>query len=148
MNAQRVDDGKGASGGGAPDGAELRAPVPVSAAAARLQVAEMLHRRFGGSAGTALGDGVLADALLVTSELVTNAFRHGGGLTGFIAECGPDGLRLVVADASSDPPATTPRPAGQFIGGYGWPLVCRLAKSVAVTPTGTGKRVEAILPLE
>ncbi|MFD7098072.1 ATP-binding protein, partial [Streptomyces xanthophaeus] len=73
----------------------------------------------------------LTDALLVTSELVSNAIRHGGGLLDFSAAVVEDGLRLVVTDASSDAPFVTPRRAGTVpVGGFGWPLVLRLARSV------------------
>ena len=54
-------------------------PVPHNAAAARDMVTRLLNSRFCGLHGESLADVVVADALLVTSELVTNAFRHGGG---------------------------------------------------------------------
>ncbi|MET9555673.1 ATP-binding protein [Streptomyces sp. NPDC006645] len=138
--------------GGAPDAeseqARPRQPLPENAAAARARVMAVLRSGFCEIDETTLDDVVLADVLLVTSELVTNALRHGGGLTDFVAELADDGLRIVVADASDQPPVTVARQPGEHtVGGYGWPLVRRLAKSVAVTMTGSGKRIEALLRL-
>ncbi|WP_330177015.1 ATP-binding protein [Streptomyces sp. NBC_01498] len=138
--------------GGAPDGESGEIPpprtLPANAAAARAQVMDLLDSRFCTLDEHTLGDVVLADVLLVTSELVTNALRHGGGITDFVVELGADELRLVVADASVRPPVTMTRAPGEFtVGGYGWALVNRLARSVAVRVTGTGKRIEAVLGL-
>lgn len=55
--------------------------VPVRAAEARNFVHDLLH-----GTGSQVDDLALVDALLVTTELVTNAQRHGGGLTGFTAQ--------------------------------------------------------------
>ncbi|GHI83200.1 ATP-binding protein [Streptomyces xanthophaeus] len=92
----------------------------------------------------------LTDALLVTSELVSNAIRHGGGLLDFSAAVVEDGLQLVVTDASRDAPFVTPRRAGTVpVGGFGWPLVLRLARSVTIRPTEQGgKSIVAVLPLD
>ncbi|MCI3221725.1 ATP-binding protein [Streptomyces sp. NP-1717] len=109
---------------------------------------DLLKGRFCAIDESTHDDVVLADVLLVTSELVTNALRHGGGITEFSAEVVADELLLVVADASPWPPITVARAPGEFtVGGYGWPLVRRLAKSVAVIVTGSGKRIEAVLGL-
>ncbi|WTP75971.1 ATP-binding protein [Streptomyces sp. NBC_00184] len=96
-------------------------------------------------------DVVVADALLVTSELVTNAVRHGGGITGFAAELTDEGLRVEVADASPDLPAAVDTDAGASrvgrIGGYGWALVRRLAKQVSITVHPGGKSIIALISL-
>lgn len=89
------------------------------------------------------------DALLAVSELVTNAIRHGGGLTGFTARLTPDGLLLHVEDAEERLPVARDPLAGPGIavGGYGWPLVCRIAREVTVDPLpGGGKRIAVLLP--
>ncbi|MCX4775417.1 ATP-binding protein [Streptomyces sp. NBC_01264] len=57
-------------------------------------------------AGIALDSVTTADALLVTSELVTNAIRHGGGLIAFCAEITGEALRVCVSDGAR----TLPRP--------------------------------------
>lgn len=125
--------------------------VPTNAGEARHAVMQILASQFGEQIGDGLAaDVVVADALLVTSELVTNAFRHGGGLTGFSAELTDEGLRLVVADASPDLPVAgdTDGPAdGDRIGGYGWSLICRLAKHVSVHAHPDGKRIVALILL-
>ncbi|MFI7285705.1 ATP-binding protein [Streptomyces anulatus] len=130
--------------------ASVTAPVPENAAAARDAVMQLLTSQFCGPVSEGLAaDVVVADALLVTSELVTNAVRHGGGLTGFAAELTDEGLRLVVADASTDLPVAcgTETSGVGRIGGYGWALVRRLAKQVSVTVHPEGKRIVALISL-
>ncbi|MFI2783493.1 ATP-binding protein [Streptomyces sp. ALB3] len=142
---------EGADGRSAPEGTAStgRGPaVPRNAAAARDVVTRLLDARFCGLGGEGPADVVVADALLVTSELVTNAVRHGGGLTGFSAEITDDGLLLTVADASTLPPVTAERgPATAAVGGYGWLLVRRLAKQVSVTYVPGGKHIVALVAL-
>ncbi|MFC8596167.1 ATP-binding protein [Streptomyces atroolivaceus] len=122
--------------------------VPPNAAAARDVVTRLLESRFCGLGGEVPADVVVADALLVTSELVTNAFRHGGGLTGFSAEITDEGLLLTVADASTRAPVTAERdPAAAPVGGYGWLLVRRLTKRVSVTDLPDGKHIVALVAL-
>ncbi|MET4921726.1 ATP-binding protein [Streptomyces sp. PSRA5] len=122
--------------------------LPANAAEARARVVALLRSGFCEIDETTLDDIVLADVLLVTSELVANALRHGGGITGFVAEPAHGGLRIMVADASDQPPVTVTRHPGEHaVGGYGWLLVCRLAETVAVTVTSSGKRIEALLRL-
>jgi anti-sigma regulatory factor (Ser/Thr protein kinase) len=84
------------------------------------------------------------DALLVTSELVTNALRHGGAPVVLTASVRPlDGdssaLDLVCADAGRWRERTSEE------GGRGLPLVQALCASVAIATTGTGTTVTAIL---
>ncbi|MFJ3877075.1 ATP-binding protein [Streptomyces sp. NPDC090077] len=114
---------------------------PVSAAAARDRVRELLLL-----AGVGLDGVVAADALLVTSELVTNAIRHGDGVVAFRAAVEDGVLRLSVSDASPRLPAartgTPDRP-----GGYGWPLVQRLAEHVDCRARPGGKDITATLRL-
>ncbi|WP_327179352.1 ATP-binding protein [Streptomyces sp. NBC_01335] len=121
--------------------------LPASAADAREQVEVLLGEQC--VPGDGRRDGVVwADALLVTSELVTNAYLHGGGLTAFSAWIAGDELFLSVSDGSTALPVTRSRTPGRYtVGGYGWPMVARLSKSLSVTPTATGKSIEAVLPL-
>ena len=92
------------------------------------------------------------DVCLVVSELVTNALRHGGGLAGFEAVLVPDGIRLAVRDHSDEIPSgvcgPAPPPAGRAAGGYGWPLVLRLAREIEIErePAG-GKTIRAFVPI-
>ncbi|MEU5401361.1 ATP-binding protein [Streptomyces sp. NPDC005963] len=121
-----------------------RTGLPVTASAARDVVRDLLgsHDRLAGPST------MLTDALLVTSELVTNAVRHGGGVASFSARLhGEDVLCITVADHSPELPRATP-PARDFApGGYGWPLVQRLCEVVTVTPSVAGKTVHAHLRL-
>ncbi|AYN42956.1 ATP-binding protein [Streptomyces dangxiongensis] len=91
----------------------------------------------------------VADALLVTSELATNALVHGGGITGFDVDVDPGGVRVSVSDRSDAFPVTrTDRQDRALPGGRGWSLVCRLARDIRVAglPRG-GKRITAVVPL-
>ncbi|THA24403.1 ATP-binding protein [Streptomyces sp. RKND-216] len=127
------------------------APLPASAAHARERVLEVLKDYFGPRYAEALCDDVvIADALLVTSELASNAIRHGGGITGFDARCVDDRLTLTVSDPSDRmPPETGDLSVGPTgTGGYGWALACGLARDVTITPRATGgKTVTARLRL-
>ncbi|MER6443785.1 ATP-binding protein [Streptomyces venezuelae] len=128
--------------------------APRTALQARDRVRALLGSCAIVRAGTADGEALLTDALLVTSELVTNAIRHGGGLLGFDASlcAGDTGLRIAVTDAvGTAPPCPPARPAGAATGqgGYGWPLVHRLTRSVRITPAAHGgKRIEVVVPLD
>ncbi|MFD3550125.1 ATP-binding protein [Streptomyces sp. NPDC058655] len=121
--------------------------LPRTAAQARSYVRGLVES--GPVLGSAEREAFLADVLLVVSELVTNALRHGGGITEFEAEVGAEGLRLTIGDARSEFPTVRPREAGAgVVGGYGWPLVARLSQHVTVTPVPAGgKRIEVLVPL-
>lgn len=126
-------------------------PVPRTAMQARDRVQSLIESSgiLRGASGP--GGDVVSDALLVTSELATNAIRHGGGIVGFSASVSADGLLLAVADASGDHPVALVRHPGAFpVGGFGWPLICRLARSVEIlsAPPGGGKRIEVLVPLD
>ncbi|CAL9352777.1 ATP-binding protein [Streptomyces werraensis] len=93
----------------------------------------------------------LADALLVASELTTNAILHGGGVTGFEVDVDGPGVTLSVSDRSDALPVAVPAVDGEGRrrpGGHGWPIVCRLARDVRVSdlPAG-GKRITALVSL-
>ncbi|MFF1378407.1 ATP-binding protein [Streptomyces sp. NPDC058308] len=95
-----------------------------------------------------VGELALADAVLVTSELVTNAIRHGGGLRGFACRVRPGAVEIAVDDGNDEVPVTRPRTGLLMSGGLGWPSVCRLADEVSVTHLpGGGKRIVAHVPL-
>ncbi|CAL9315230.1 ATP-binding protein [Streptomyces sp. SudanB25_2051] len=124
--------------------AEHTADRPQTAvAAARARVRRLLGTRE----DDAVPAGVADDILLVVTELVTNAARHGGGVTGFHAELDGDDLVVSVADASPALPHTRPRDDPAASGGFGWPLVLRLSSRVTVAPAPGGKTVTAVLPL-
>ena len=93
----------------------------------------------------------LADALLVASELTTNAILHGGGVTEVDVDVVEHGVRVSVSDRSDRlPEVRGPLDARgrRRLGGRGWPIVCRLARDVRVSdlPSG-GKRITVVVPL-
>ncbi|WP_225825507.1 ATP-binding protein [Streptomyces naphthomycinicus] len=129
---------------------EVRPPAPFRPAEARRTVERVVTEQCRARALPCAPETV-ADALLVTSELTTNALLHGGGITGFDVGVDSGGVRVSVSDRSGELPVASPaedergrtRP-----GGRGWPIVCRLARDVRVAelPCG-GKCITAVVPL-
>ncbi|CAM5284858.1 non-specific serine/threonine protein kinase OS=Streptomyces tendae OX=1932 GN=GUR47_36190 PE=3 SV=1 [Streptomyces tendae] len=125
------------------------APGARGGAAAARAYAESVARTVWGGPGREVREEDVVDLLLVVSELVTNAIRHGEGLAGFEVRPTAQGLWIAVHDNS----AAVPRAAYAFPithpgGGYGWPLVARLARDIAVEPRpGGGKTISALVPL-
>ncbi|CAM5621713.1 ATP-binding protein [Streptomyces sp. NPDC091290] len=123
---------------------------PLNPAEARGAVRRALAQRPSGQ-GTPYTPDTLSDALLVASELTTNAMLHGGGVTDFDVEVVGENLYLSVCDRERRHPVTLDsldRGDRHRCGGRGWPIVCRLACEVEVSdlPAG-GKRVTAVIPL-
>lgn len=81
--------------------------------------------------------------ILVVSELVTNALRHGGGTRTLDLTAHPDSIEVAGHDRSPQAPRTrTP----DLNGGFGWPMASHLARATAVTRrTAGGKSVSALL---
>ncbi|CAM5626688.1 non-specific serine/threonine protein kinase OS=Streptomyces viridochromogenes OX=1938 GN=ACM01_00020 PE=3 SV=1 [Streptomyces viridochromogenes] len=115
---------------------------PVTAAMARSHVRALLGDRVAGTGGSPT---VLNDILLVVTELVTNAVRHGGGLVAFDATLNGDLLTISVTDSSPTAPHTVPRTRATTPGGFGWPLVQQLGREVTVTPTAQGKTIRVVM---
>ncbi|MFF2860738.1 ATP-binding protein [Streptomyces rubiginosohelvolus] len=117
--------------------------VPTCAAARDL-ITSLLQRCAADTSATR------GDAHLAVTELISNAIRHGGGLTGFSADLSPDSsqLRLAVEDADSRLPRS-PSETDRFQpGGRGWALVRRLADTCSVTRLpGAGKRITVTFAL-
>ena len=82
------------------------------------------------------------DALLVISELVTNAVRHAGTASTLELELGQtDGrLRIVLADGSSNPPRVR-RADGAAEGGRGMAILAALSDRWGIDEDAAGKRV-------
>ncbi|MFI0242203.1 ATP-binding protein [Streptomyces sp. NPDC016845] len=86
------------------------------------------------------------DALLVASELTSNALQHGGGVTSFSARLRGDALELRVSDRSRDVPCTS-RPERGRPGGYGWMVVQRLSSRLGIEIEPGGKTITAMVAL-
>ncbi|MFJ8754974.1 ATP-binding protein [Streptomyces sp. NPDC102441] len=84
--------------------------------------------------------------ILVVSELVTNALRHGGGTCTLNLNTHPDGIEVAVHDRCPQGPRMRTPDLSGGTGGFGWPMVNRLAHATAVTrlPSG-GKTVMALI---
>ncbi|MGW3634943.1 ATP-binding protein [Streptomyces sp. NPDC005122] len=131
--------------------AEAAETVEVtSPASARAHVGSLVREHWDSAGG--MRQEAFANLLLVVSELVTNAVRHGDGLAGFGATPTEEGVRLDVRDHSDVVPAgafgIASVPEGYPPNGYGWPLIVRLAREVTVEPSpGGGKTIRVLVPL-
>ncbi|MEV6583609.1 ATP-binding protein [Streptomyces sp. NPDC051582] len=82
------------------------------------------------------------DVLVVVSELVGNARRHAGGVTGFTVAVSAGTFSIAVSDASSCLPelrAWAPERAG----GFGWRIVNDLADTLTTRIHTGGKTITA-----
>ncbi|MFJ8406089.1 ATP-binding protein [Streptomyces microflavus] len=90
--------------------------------------------------------GAAENVLLVVSELVANALRHGGGTYTLRLIAHPDLIEVAVDDPSPQVPhMRTPDLTGAT-GGFGWRIVDHLTRTTTVIhrPSG-GKTVSAFL---
>ncbi|MCX4902961.1 ATP-binding protein [Streptomyces sp. NBC_00878] len=133
-----------------PDRPQVRGPRSPA------EVREAVRHAFEGARrsrprDTAGGDEAVGDALLVASELTTNAMLHGGGVTRFEVTLDDRDVRLSVSDRSQELPRSVRRVDEQgFIpaGGHGWPIVCRLSRDITISELDAGgKRITAVVPL-
>ncbi|MFD3413887.1 ATP-binding protein [Streptomyces cyaneofuscatus] len=83
--------------------------------------------------------------VLVVSELVTNALRHGGGTWTLELTAHPDSIEVAVRDHSPQAPRMRTPDLNGGTGGFGWPMVNRLARATAVNCQADGKTVSALL---
>ena len=121
-------------------------PVPLTAECELTDVAGGLAvaRRFTRLTLLAWTDGAAVDdALLVVTELATNALTHGGGDPVLRLSVEGGDIRVEVFDDNPAPPVR--RPAGAD-GGWGLALVDRLASLRGTAPHGRGKVVWCVLP--
>lgn len=116
-------------------------PAPLTAECALTDVGGGLAvvRRFARLTLTAWASGAaVEDALLVVTELATNALRHGGSRPVLRLSVGPGHLRVEVFD---DDPAPPVRRAPGADGGWGLALVERLSLAWGTARHGPGKVV-------
>ncbi|MFD9301525.1 ATP-binding protein [Streptomyces sp. NPDC060048] len=85
-------------------------------------------------------------AVLLISELVTNALRHTSGGCALDLDVRPEGIDIAVTDTSSAEPQPR-RIDQQAEGGWGWHLVNRLGTDVRILhhPSG-GKTIHVRVP--
>ncbi|WP_326610741.1 ATP-binding protein [Streptomyces scopuliridis] len=84
--------------------------------------------------------------ILVVSEFVTNALRHGGGICSLNLTAHPDSIEVAVHDRSPQPPRMRAPDLNGGTGGFGWPMVNHLAHATSVTRRADGgKTVSAFL---
>ncbi|MFJ9933838.1 ATP-binding protein [Streptomyces virginiae] len=91
-------------------------------------------------------EALVADVLTVVSELVSNAIRHGEGLTGFHTTVRGGQVVIEVSDRSTLQPHLRP-PSPHTPGGFGWRVVKTLAPSTFIRFHRGGKTITATLPL-
>ena len=108
-----------------------------SASDARAWLGSFLHRHH-------VDGRYCEDAILVVSELVTNALLHGAGATVLRVRISPESLLLAVTDSADGLPAVLNREP-DTIGGLGLVIVTRLSQDWGVTPFPGGKTVWATL---
>lgn len=112
---------------------------------AALVAREMVARAVEGIAAS-----TLEDALLIVSELVTNAVRHGPGGGAIHLEVRRNGaVRIEVRDpgAGFDPARVPGEPDDLPTGGFGLVIVQRLSTDWGVAPRGSPTLVWAELAL-
>jgi anti-sigma regulatory factor (Ser/Thr protein kinase) len=105
---------------------------PTTPARARSVVAAVLERAGHGE--------VAATALLLTSELVTNAVVHAGSPVNMRVRCDDHALRVEVRDGSSEAPRRVDGVGGS-VGGRGMHLVDALATDWGCRSLAGGKIV-------
>ncbi len=89
-------------------------------------------------AGSEAGEERVDDVLLLVSEVVTNACLHAGGPEEFVLRRGREGLRVEVADASSEPPRVPASRSPALPGGHGLMVLEKLAKAWGYEDRGPG----------
>ncbi|WP_407563893.1 ATP-binding protein [Streptomyces sp. 184] len=120
------------------DIATLRCATSVAGPRAR-------SRDFLGGLRPAMAAEGAETVVLVVSELVTNALRHGGGACTLELTAHPDSIEVAVHDDSPQPPRMRTPDLNDGTGGFGWPMVNRLARTTAVHHRAGGKTVSALL---
>lgn len=110
---------------------------PQAALAARRFVTETLRRwRY--------GDGLVGDAAMVVTELVTNSLVHARSATTVAISARRDTVRIAVQDAVARPPVAREH-SGAAASGRGMSLVAAMAQRWGTEPAADGKVVWAEL---
>ncbi|MEV7192890.1 ATP-binding protein [Streptomyces sp. NPDC093510] len=107
-----------------------------------------LTRGYLARLGPAVDDENAASIELVVSELITNVVRHArGALCSLRLHAQSDVITIAVSDADPRPPRERAPDLEGGTGGFGWPMVRKLARAVGVTHGPTGKTIRAELAL-
>ncbi|MGW2346413.1 ATP-binding protein [Streptomyces sp. NPDC001661] len=115
---------------------------PEAAADARLTAHRFLSRLR-----PPVGEQDAATVELVVSELVTNTVRHArGNRCSLRLRARADSIEIAVSDADRRPPRERSPDMVNGTGGFGWPMVRHLSRSVTVTTGPRGKTICATLP--
>ncbi|WP_327660013.1 MULTISPECIES: ATP-binding protein [unclassified Streptomyces] len=115
---------------------------PEAAAQARLTARDFLNRLH-----PSVDEQDAASVELVVSELVTNTVRHArGSRCSLQLQARADSIVVAVSDADRRPPHERSPDMSDGTGGFGWPMVRHLARSVTVTAGLSGKTIQATLP--
>ncbi|MFI8341881.1 ATP-binding protein [Streptomyces sp. NPDC085639] len=124
--------------------AERTALRPLATVAGARQAARAFLEALG---QPAIGREQADTVVLVVSELVTNALRHGGGAYTLRLTAHPRCIEVAVADPSPRMPRMRAPGLVDGTGGFGWHMVNDLSRAVVVTrgPAG-GKTIRALLP--
>jgi hypothetical protein len=101
---------------------------------ADLRAVRDVMRHWVGHTGPA-GD----DAILIATELLTNAIRHGHSAPTLAVRLDDRAIRVEVTDDSPTPPALTPDPGAH--GGFGLRIVAEASHAWGWRPTPGGKIV-------
>jgi anti-sigma regulatory factor (Ser/Thr protein kinase) len=105
------------------------------------------HVLVGALDGRQIGEAVIDDALLIVSELVTNAVQSGCRTARLTCQLEPPFLTVAVSDDAAAWPELK-HPAPLETSGRGLWIVTRLADRTAVDSVDGGKRVWAQLVIE
>ncbi|WP_051699502.1 ATP-binding protein [Streptomyces sp. NRRL F-4474] len=90
-------------------------------------------------------EAVVTDVLTIVSELVSNAIRHAGGVTGFHVTVRAGQVVIEVSDGSTLQPHLRP-PSPHTPGGFGWRVVKTFASGTFIRFHRTGKTITATVP--
>ncbi|MFE9764545.1 ATP-binding protein [Streptomyces sp. NPDC005808] len=102
---------------------------------------------FMNSLTPAVDDLTASSVALVVSELVTNVVRHAQGTSCSLRLWArPGAITVAVTDADPRPPRERDPDLTGGTGGFGWPMVQNLARSVTVKTGPGGKTIRAELP--
>lgn len=111
-----------------------------------VSAARDLATEFFANAEEMLPEPVLGDALLVVSELVTNAVRHAPGPCTLSLTQDEKQVTIAVSDSFASLPVPRSADLTGGTGGFGWHLLRDLARHVRITARPNGKTITAVLP--